>query len=188
MTKHISDQPYLSDAMRPPGEVKIPEIDDALDAWLEAKVEQRRAADTTKIRHLSLLDRMTVHGIERYPFVDRTTGKKQEVVNELKHAAKVKRAPRKRDRDEEPGEEVTAPKVDDKVESRRVSRASVEAEIGKSDPFAGVRDAIAATKGTDVTITLGDTTTSLKTGNTIAARKTAKPSSKPKAKSKKARR
>lgn len=128
-------QLYLADDMQPPPD---PEKSDAVDAvlyaWLDAKHEQRTAADTTKIRHLTLLAKLAEAGIERYPYLDRTTGQKRYVVADKTPKAKTVKAPtvgkakRERKRKGTPPEE--------RVEHRRVSRESVEDEI---DPFAKTR-------------------------------------------------
>ena len=125
---------------------RIPEIEEAIDAWLESKIEQRRASDSTKLAHAVLAQRVTEAGVERYAYTDRTTGKRRFVYPDrtpkMKTAAlRVSRHDR-RERDDEPevGEEVTPP-ADDKVESRRVSRASVADEID-ADPFASTRSAM----------------------------------------------
>lgn len=128
-------------------QVRNPEIEQALDAWLDAKESQKDASQTTKLRHHSLLLRLAESGIDRYPYIDARTGKKKHVVIARDPKAKTVAAPKesklRRDRGEvdEPGEEVTAPvdKNADKVEHRKVSRASVEKEI---DPFASTRAAM----------------------------------------------
>lgn len=134
--------------------VRNPEIEQALDAWMSAKDDQKDAASTTKIRHQSLLLRLAEVGIDRYPYIDPSTGKKRMVVVARDPKAKTITAPKdskqRRDRGEldELGEEVTvatakveklkakAKQKADKVEHRKVPRASVEAEI---DPFAATR-------------------------------------------------
>lgn len=127
--------------------VRNAEIEQALDAWLAAKDEQKSAGETTRLRHFSLLQRLGEAGLENYPYVDPSTGKKKLVVVARDPKAKMIAAPReskqRRDRGEvdEPGEEVTAPvdKTADQVEHRKVSRKSVEADI---DPFAATRAAM----------------------------------------------
>lgn len=119
---------------------KNPEVEQALDAWLNAKDEQKDAAATTKLRHHSLLLRLAEAKIERYPYIDPSSGKKKMVVVAREPKAKTITAPKesqaRRDRGDvdEPGEEVTTPA--ETVEHRKVSRESVENEI---DPFGGVR-------------------------------------------------
>jgi hypothetical protein len=136
---------------------KNPDIEKAIDAWLEAKDEQRYATDKTKLRHAGLLTVMANVGIESYPYVDAKTGKKKllNVVRDPK--AKAVKAPRwnRRDQDAEDdvGDEVEitdlnddTPAVDNVVEMRRVKRESVENEI---DPFNATRKAIAASAELD---------------------------------------
>ena len=111
-----------------------PEVDEVLYAYLDAKAAQKKAADATRIKHASLLDHLASLGITRYPYVDQFTGKKRYVVVAKEPKVKTQRAPSprkpraKREREK--------PNPDEQVEHRKVSRASVEAEI---DPFAGVR-------------------------------------------------
>ncbi len=127
--------------------VRNTEIEQALDAWLAAKDDQKDTAHTTKVRHHSLLIRLGEAGIDRYPYIDPANGKKKMLVVARDPKAKTITAPKesklRRDRGEvdEPGEEVTAPtnKDADKVEHRKVSRASVDTEI---DPFASTRAAM----------------------------------------------
>lgn len=134
--------------------VRNPDIEQALDAWMAAKAEQKDAAETTRLRHTSLLLRLAEAGIERYPYIDPSSGKKKLVVVARDPKAKTITAPKesklRRDRGEadEPGEEVTESPRDSKsktsakeskVEHRKVSRASVEDEI---DPFARTRAAM----------------------------------------------
>jgi hypothetical protein len=129
---------------------KNPDIENAIDAWLEAKDEQKYATERTKLRHAGLLVVMQNVGVEAYPFVDPKTGKKKQIVIARDPKAKATKAPRwsRRDDDEEDdiGEEVTVtdlnddqPAVDNVVELRTVRRESVEDEI---DPFAATRRAM----------------------------------------------
>jgi len=125
-------------------EPSIPEIDDVLDAWLAAKNDQRTAADTTKIRHASLLERMQEYEIERYPFIDPATGKKKHVVCDRTPKAKMVNAPRRArdEQDEEPGEAV---EVDD-------------GDPRSADPFAATRQAVEnlASVGATVSVRVGN--------------------------------
>lgn len=121
---------------------KNPDIERALDAWLEAKDEQKGSGERVKLRHSSLLIQMADAGIERYPYIDSSSGKRKEVVIARDPKAKTITAVRfRRDEPDDPGEEVTPPqdKNADKVEHRKVSRASVEKEI---DPFGSTRTAL----------------------------------------------
>jgi hypothetical protein len=129
---------------------KNPDIERSIDQWLESKDEQKYATEKTKLRHSTLLLHMQTAGIDVYPFLDPKTGKKKQIVIARDPKAKTLKQPRwnRRDKDAEDdvGEEVEVtdvseetPAVDNKVEKRRVSRASVEQEI---DPFASTRRAL----------------------------------------------
>lgn len=130
-----SDLPKLQ-ALR--DQLEIPGCEDPardLYAWLDAKDDQRRAADTSKIRHDKLLELLAARGIERYPYLERTSGKKRYVVADKTPKAKIVKPPAvrapKRRREATPPEE--------QVEHRKVPRKSVEHEL---DPFAGTRSAM----------------------------------------------
>jgi hypothetical protein len=130
---------------------KNPDIEAAIDAWLEAKDEQRYATERTKLRHAGLLTVMANVGCEAYPFVDAKTGKKKQIVIARDPKAKATKAPRwnRRDQDAEDdiGDEVQVtdvnddtPPVDNVVEMRRVKRnAEHDAVV---DPFAATRAAM----------------------------------------------
>jgi hypothetical protein len=129
---------------------KNPDIEQAIDWWLESKDEQKYATEKTKLRHSALLVHMQNAGIDVYPFLDPKTGKKKQIVIARDPKAKATKAPRwnRRDKDAEDdvGDEVVVadaddatPAVDNKVEMRRVKRSSVEKEI---DPFAATRRAM----------------------------------------------
>lgn len=136
---------------------KNADVEASLDAWLEAKDQQRTSADTTKLRHATLLLHLATAGLEAYPYVDPKTGKKKQVVVARDPKAKTTAAPRnnRRNEDADVGDEVTvaeraeaklrrkAETEANRVEVRRVSRASVEDEINP-DPFAATRAAIDA--------------------------------------------
>lgn len=119
---------------------RIPEVDEALYGWLDAKAAQRKAAETTKIKHASLLERLgaLVPDTERYAYLDQFTGKKRFVVVKRDPKAATTNAPKPPKPKREPKERT---KVDpaEQVEHRKVSRASVELEI---DPFAKTRAAM----------------------------------------------
>jgi len=129
--------------------VEVPEVRDALHRWLDSKDEQRALSRRVKMEHDVLIASMLEHKIERQGFTDSITGKKRHVYADRTPKAKVINSPRpkgdKRDRKadrERP--EIEAEIVDpnaDKVESRRVSRKSVKAELGENfaDPFAATR-------------------------------------------------
>jgi hypothetical protein len=127
---------------------KNPDIEHALDMWLEAKDEQRRAADAVKLRHATLLLHLQNVGCDAYPYVDPKTGKKKQVVVARDPRAKVVKAPKWNRKDVDVGDEVTpeekavekaakkAKAEAERVETRRVKRKDVEGEI---DPFASTR-------------------------------------------------
>lgn len=129
-------QLYLDDDMQPPPDPdKREDVDVVLFAWLDAQHDQRTAADTTKIRHATLLAKLAEAGIERYPYLDRTSGQKRYVVADKTPKAKTIKAPTvgKAKRERKRKGEVPP---EERVEHRRVSRASVEDEV---DPFRKVR-------------------------------------------------
>jgi hypothetical protein len=150
VSTYVTDQLWI-DGTEPPPEPKDPAIDEALDAWLEAKNEQKNSAAATKIRHATLCTRITEAGIERYPYIDRTTGKKRYVYPDTTPKLKTSPAPRprkekrpKRGPDKGWAENVEVVILpDEKVEKRKVSRASVEKEI---DPFASMRAAMSSSR------------------------------------------
>ena len=127
--------------------VKNPDIERAIDAWLEAKVEQKRAAETTKLRHSALLIQMGNAGIEAYQFIEPGSGRKKLLVVARDPKAKTTKAPRfnRRDQDveDETGDELVVEDIltdDGKVESRRVRRT---AEHDKAaDPFGSTRKSL----------------------------------------------
>lgn len=184
-TVRPSEQTYIP-GTEPPNE-RIPDVDERLYAWLNAKDEQRRAADTTKIRHASLLEKLAELGLTRYRYLDPHDGKKREVVVAREPKAKTLKAegmPR-RARNDAKAEKRSERRKRDRdaaVEHRTVPRTSVEQEI---DPFAATRaqmDAVvAAVPGaTDVTLTTPDgeviSLTSAKAQRSKAKRKNGKPS------------
>lgn len=133
---------------------KNPDIEQAIDWWIEAKDEQKYATEKTKLRHAALLVHMQNAGLEVYPFIDPKTGKKKQIVIARDPKAKATKQPRwnRRDKDAEDdvGDEVEVtdlnddtPAVDNVVEMRRVKRSSVEKEI---DPFAATRNALEETE------------------------------------------
>lgn len=118
-------------------DVTTREDDARVFAWLDAKAAQKKAAQHAKDAHLVLVTALQERGIERYPFVDQFTGKKRFIAVEKLPKAKATNAPKppKARREKKPRD----PKPDpaEQVEHRKVSRASVEAEI---DPFAATRE------------------------------------------------
>jgi hypothetical protein len=135
-TKGIAmpQQLYIEGTEPPEDPPVIPEVAQAVDAWLAAKKKQANAAEATKMRHEILLGHLQEHKIERYPFIDQVTGRKKYVVADRTPKAKTITAPSKK----QEGRDVTskAEREAGQVESRRVPRAEVEAEI---DPFASTR-------------------------------------------------
>lgn len=126
---------------------KDPDIEHALDHWLDAKDEQRRTADTTRTAHAALVLHMQTAGVATYPYVDRSTGKKRRVVITAEPKAKTARfvSPRRQDSDVDDEADAETKRDErkardaDKVEKRKVSRKSVAKEL---DPFAGTRTAM----------------------------------------------
>lgn len=124
-----------------------PDIEDALYAWFDAKDEQKRTSEATKVKHASLLLLVKVSGRQYYPYLDPKTGKKRRVrVQETPKIVTERDIYRRKDEDAViEGEEVTPqnddnPPVDNVVEMRRVKRkAEHEAVI---DPFAATRAAM----------------------------------------------
>lgn len=125
---------------------KDPDIERALDTWLQDQERARQVAKDVALSHSVLLMHITAKGRETYPYIDPKTGKRKQlrpkatvkVVSE-----KLQRKPRDDDDQEHTrrnGKPADASDEDTRVESRRVSRASVEAEI---DPFGATRGAMA---------------------------------------------
>lgn len=153
-------QAYLP-GTEPADDPNIEAVNEALDAWNGAKQEQKTASEATKIRHMSLVETMLEHGLDRYPYIDAATGKKKHVVIKRDPRAATTNAPRIRREDAEPGEAVEPPDASQTVEHRKVSRSSVANEV---DPFAATRAALDKLGAVDVTVTAGGETTSLITG------------------------
>lgn len=141
--KKKPEQLFIDGTEPPPDPARDPDVDDAVFAWLDAKAAQRKAADTTKIKHASLLAMLGDKEIERYPYLDQFTGKKRFVVVKREPKAATTNAPKppkpKRERKER-----KKPDPAEQVEHRKVSRASVEAEI---DPFAATRRSMDESEG-----------------------------------------
>lgn len=129
-------QTYIA-GTEPPDEPQIAEVAIAVDAWLAAKKKQALAAEAVKIRHETLLEALSEHGLERYPYHD-DNGRKRYVVADKTPRAKTIAAPKKRDDSER------APKPSNVIEMRRVPRKPEHEAI--ADPFAATRDAMAAPK------------------------------------------
>lgn len=147
------EQLYLDNDLRPADEPpEVPEVRDAIHAWLDAKDEQARASLRTRAAGDSAMLKLAEHDLESHPYIDPKTGKRKHFVRDTTPKPKTMSTPRRNDRDDGPGDEVEADErpdpakvfgedapLDDKVEKRRVSRTSVEKEI---DPFAAVRGAM----------------------------------------------
>lgn len=137
---------------------KNPDIERALDAWLAACDGAKRAAETKKLAHAVLVLQMQQAGLERYPYLDPSSGKKKQVVIARDPKARSTSAPGGRrarkanDSDLSDAEraerktELLRKKSDSEsnsVESRRVRREDV-AELREEhvDPFAATRAAM----------------------------------------------
>lgn len=142
----------------PGTEVELPEtVRDAVHKWLDDCDEARQVSKRRKMSHDVMIQHMQEAGVERAPYVDSITGKKKHVYADRTPKAKVINAPRppkfnaRIDRERpEIDAELAADKNADKVEVRRVSRASVADEIkprhaakveagDNADPFARTR-------------------------------------------------
>ena len=149
-------QTYIpgTEPARDPG--RIDEVETALDAWLAARDKHRDCADAVAIRHESLLSTMAEHGLSRYPYLDPHTGKKRLLVVARDPKAKTTNAPpeKRREReDDRPGREPERAEPEERAERvthRKVSRASVDAEIATAaariDPFGATRGLMDAAK------------------------------------------
>lgn len=135
-----------------------PDIEDALYAWFEAKDEQKRAGEATRVKHASLLQLVKESGRQFYPYLDPKTGKKRRIRIQETPKVVTERDVSRKAADVEVGDEANAEERAEQkrakkaeedanaVESRRVSRKSVEKEIGSSDPFAATRAAMETTE------------------------------------------
>lgn len=140
------EQLYLQDDMRPADEPpEHPDVRDAIHHWLDAKDEQAAASERTKAAADSAMAKLKEHELDGHPYIDPKSGKRKFFVADTTPKPKTMsaRARRKQEDDVEIGEEVEAAEEDNVVEKRRVSRASVEAEI---DPFAATRAAMTDVK------------------------------------------
>ncbi len=136
-TTKPAEQTFIPGTEPAPEPERDQDADDRVYAWLDAKAAQKKAADTTKIKHASLLERLAELGVDRYPYLDQFTGKKRFVVVKREPKAGTTNAPKPRKVREK--REREKPDPAEQVEHRKVSRASVEAEI---DPFASTRKAM----------------------------------------------
>lgn len=123
------------------------ELDEPLFAMLEAQAEAKRHREQAKQHHATLVARLEAKGVPYHPYQDPRTGKKRRAwaakETKIKTSAvkepkppKEKRGRRRRDREDDA--EIVNPD-DNVVTMRRVSLASVAAEI---DPFASVRGSL----------------------------------------------
>lgn len=123
-----------------------PDIESAIVAWWSAKAAQKRAAAETKHAHAAVILHIQHAGLEAYPWTNPDTGRKRNIVITREPKAKETQAPRssKRGGGAEVGDAIERRerkkrREEEKVEVRRVSRKSVEAEL---DPFASTRAAL----------------------------------------------
>ena len=141
MTKQL----YLSKETEPPE--RIAELDDAIEAWLEAKLAQHDAAELTKTKHALLVEQLFSSGREKYPYTDIATGKKKFVFADktprIRSITAGSLNGKRVKADKESTDEEAEDKQSSEVETRRVPRASVESEI---DPFGATRGLLAKTK------------------------------------------
>lgn len=132
---------------------KDPDIERDLDAYLDALDAAKQAAADRKLKHTVLIARLLGADRHVYPYVDRA-GKKKRIRVDVSSKIKTERdvsSGRKRKQDDvdlSPGEKAEAAAEKERkkaeaeanrVESRRVRREDVEAEI---DPFAATRAAM----------------------------------------------
>jgi hypothetical protein len=94
------EQLYI-DGTEPPD---APAVRSALHEWLDAKEERSAAAERVKLRHDALLMQMAEHKLERYPYVDATTGKRKHVVADKTPRARTIDAPMLKKRKETAGD------------------------------------------------------------------------------------
>lgn len=132
----------------PPDAGRSDAVDEIVYAWLDSREEQKRHGESTKIRHATLLAKLAELGLERYPYLERTSGKKRYVAADRTPKVKIIRPPQlrmgrrgkkirvERADSDAPAKETAAEKDANTVEHRKVPRKSVEKEI---DGFAQVR-------------------------------------------------
>lgn len=148
---------------KPPDIPDDPVVKEKIYLWLDKKVQQKRAGVETREAHADMISTMIERGFDWHPYLDPYSQKKRRVWIAKEPKAKTTSVPKppgegkkkrgrkarfggpSRDDDAviEPGEDlVDAPETDDdKVESRRVPRKAVEAEI---DPFGSLRERMGA--------------------------------------------
>lgn len=159
------EQLYLADDLQPPPDpVRTPAMDERVHAWLDSKDEARRMAEKRKDNEHLLLVACVERGLERYPYTDSSSGKTRYFVPDRTPKAKTIAAPApKKTKQKHANVETAGQRVDaadaelaklnaaldkraakakaesERVESRRVPRASVAEEIGEADGFKDLR-------------------------------------------------
>jgi hypothetical protein len=118
--------------------IQTPELTARVHAWLDAQEAQRRAALETRTVHALMVAELVLANVKRYPYLDRSTGKKHYVVVARDPKAKTIKAPKpKTAKQEAKADKAAEKKQRDKAESvehRKVSRASVEGELRHAVP------------------------------------------------------
>jgi hypothetical protein len=136
--KKAPEQLYFEGTEPPPDPARDSEADERVYAWLDAKAAQKKALDVTKIKHASMLERLGELKVERYPYTDQFSGKKRFVVVKRDPKAVMTSVPRApKPRFAKTPRKSTKVDPAEQVEHRKVSRASVQAEI---DPFGATRE------------------------------------------------
>lgn len=145
--KKEPEQLYFDGTAPPPDPTRTPDLDAKLWAWLESRDEQRRVGEKRKDNEHLLMHALVEAGIDKYPFTDSVSGKKRYFVADKTPKPKTiaafepkKPKAKKRDAEEIAKREETEA---NRVEQRRVPRASVADEIGEganADPFRATRE------------------------------------------------
>jgi hypothetical protein len=156
-----TDQTWIPGTEPPPDPDVVPEIANAIRHALELREAKRETAERSKAADDAVLRLLVEHGLDWHPYVDERGQPKRWVADKTPRC-KIVNAPRKENagdrRDaadraldalvdaipEGATLEVRAGGRSAKVESRRVSRKDVEAEI---DPFASARAAVESRDG-----------------------------------------
>jgi len=123
-----------------------PDVRERLHAELDLADTLRGLRTQFKAAQDATTAKMVELGITRHPYVDSRSGNKRFRLADTTAKAKTiaaagspaKRKSKRRREADEKDPDVADPTVD-RVESRRVSRESVEREIGPLDPFANTR-------------------------------------------------
>lgn len=119
---------------------------DRLWSYFDARDEQKRKAADTKLKLAVLFAAMAEAGIERLAYLDPASGKRRYFTRDQTPRPKIVKEPRTRTPKAERAAERKAEKAKAKretdaaeaVEHRKVSRESVEAEIGRKLTVNGV--------------------------------------------------